>query len=75
MKFNIKILLVVIFQVFILIGCKEKESQKTEEKREKETEKHSKLVKLNEESLKLIKIETEAVSLKPLTGYITLRLP
>ena len=85
MKLNIKLLLVVIFQVFILIGCSEKDSHKNEGKQEEgheshkdegkhdeEHEKHSKLVKLSQESLKLINIQTETVSLQAMTGFITI---
>lgn len=85
MKLNIKFLLVVIFQVFILIGCSEKENHKNEGKHEDEHEshksegkndedheKHSKLVKLSQESLKLINIQTETVSLQTMTGFITI---
>ena len=72
MKFKIKILLGLILQAFIILGCNEKESPKTEDKHEGEQEKHSKIVKLNKESIKMISIETETVSLKPVTGYITI---
>lgn len=85
MKLNIKLLLVVIFQVFILIGCSEKDSHKNEGKQEEgheshkdevkhdeEHEKHSKLVKLSQESLKLINIQTETISLQAMTGFITI---
>ena len=72
MKLNIKILLVVIFQAFILLGCSEKETPKIEEKHENEHEKHSEIVTLNKESLKLISIETETVSLQSMTGFISL---
>ncbi len=72
MKLNIKILLAVIFQAFILLGCSEKESPKIEEKHDEGHEEHTEVVKLSLESLKLINIESETVSLQPMTGYISL---
>jgi cobalt-zinc-cadmium efflux system membrane fusion protein len=72
MKLNIKILLAIIFQAFIVLGCGEKESPKTEEKHEEGHEQHTEVVKLSSESLKLINIETETVSLQPMTGFISL---
>ncbi|MDT3740212.1 MAG: efflux RND transporter periplasmic adaptor subunit [Candidatus Kapabacteria bacterium] len=72
MKLNIKILLAVIFQAFILLGCGEKESPKIEEKHKEGHEEHTEIVKLSLESLKLINIESETVSLQPMTGYISL---
>ncbi len=65
-----KIIVVVasIIVAFALPGCRTEEKSKTEEPRSNRKE----VLTLSAESKKQIKLETETVSLKPFTGYLTI---
>lgn len=56
--------------VLVLLGCSNKENP--QKQKEEHHEVHTKEVKLSAESIKTIKIESEKVSLQPLTGFISL---
>lgn len=68
MKTHIKFLAAVTMFAFVVNGCGSKE----EPKKEENTTKQSEIVKLSAESIKEIKLETEAASLQPFTGYISI---
>ena len=66
MKDSIKLLIAANVLVSILLGCGGKEEPKKEESKNEQRE----VVKLSSESIKQIKLETEAVILQPFTGYL-----
>lgn len=68
MKLRIRLYIIISLQALVLLGCSSEETPQKEEHHEE----HTKEVKLTTESIKLIKIETEKVSLQPLTGFISL---
>ncbi len=68
MKASLKLIIAVNVFVFVLFGCGGKEEPKKDESHNE----HSEVVKLSAESIKQIKLETETVSLKPFTGYLTI---
>jgi len=68
MKASIKLLIAANVLVFTLLGCGGKEEPKKEESHNEQSE----VVKLTAESIKQIELETETVTFKPFTGYLTI---
>ncbi|MBU1100811.1 MAG: efflux RND transporter periplasmic adaptor subunit [Bacteroidetes bacterium] len=68
MKASIKLLVALNVLAFALIGCGDKDEAIMEEHHDE----HAEFVKLNIESVKQIKLETETVSLQPFTGYLVI---
>lgn len=69
MKLNIKLLISASIFALILLGCSKKEEPKEEKKEEK---KNSTEVNLSQKAVKQINLQTEAVAMSPLTGFITI---
>ena len=70
---NLKTLLLSSFLLIISFGCNEQDNPKTEEEHEGEHEAHSRVVKLSQESIKMIGLDTESASLP--VSYTHLTLP
>jgi len=69
MKINLKLILAAGALAIIIFGCKAKEEITKKEEPVKES---NQVVKLSTESLKQINLETEVVSLHPLSGFIVI---
>ena len=69
---NLKTLLLSSFLLIISFGCNEQDNPKTEEEHEGEHEAHSRVVKLSQESIKMIGLDTESASLQSISGFISL---
>jgi membrane fusion protein, heavy metal efflux system len=68
MKASIKYFIIVSISMFILLGCSKKEEPKKEENHNES----KKVVKISIESINQIKLKTEAVSLQPFIGSLTI---
>ncbi len=68
MNLRIRLYIIISFQALVILGCSNEETPQKDEHHEE----HIKEVKLTAESIKLIKIETEKMSLQLLTGFISL---
>jgi membrane fusion protein, heavy metal efflux system len=68
MKQETRLMIAAIVIVLLTIGCGGKEEIKKEESKIRKNE----IVNLSAESIKQIKLETETITLKPITGYLTI---